>query len=56
MGGLRDGEFSRWEVHEIGVEEIGSSADGELRIWGVKEMGSARDGEFSRWRVHEIES
>ena len=35
---------------------MGSSRYGELKRWGVHEMGSSVDGEFTKRRVQEIES
>ena len=46
MESLRDVEFSRWEIHEIG----------ECTRWGVDEMGSSVDGEFTRSKVDEMGS
>ena len=50
----------------MGAQPMGSSRYGELKRWGVHEMGSTRDGilkdgnsrdvEFSRWEIHEIGS
>ena len=43
MGSLRDEEFRRWEVYEMG-----SLGDGEYRGLGVQDMG------FTGWGVHEL--
>ena len=45
MGSSVDGKFTRY-----GVEEMGSSGDGELK------RRSSEDGEFRKCRVHEMGS
>ena len=57
---IRDGEFRRWGVYEMGSLADGkftrSGVDemGEFGRWGFHEMGSSRDWDCSRQRVQEL--